>query len=102
MSMRVVASFALTALGGTALRQQAGSNDPPRLHSEPWTSHVPHTSVNHTTESIDMVADPAHAWLTCSAPVAAAQAAGRPLVALESTIIAHGMPYPENIRSMVD
>jgi pseudouridine-5'-phosphate glycosidase len=31
--------------------------------------------------------------------VAAAQAAGRPLVALESTIIAHGMPYPENVRT---
>jgi pseudouridine-5'-phosphate glycosidase len=46
-----------------------------------------------------MVADLAHSWLTCSAPVAAAQAAGRPLVALESTIIAHGMPYPENIRT---
>ena len=46
-----------------------------------------------------MVADLAHSWLTCSAPVAAAQAAGRPLVALESTIIAHGMPYPENVRT---
>jgi pseudouridylate synthase len=34
-----------------------------------------------------------------SAPVAAAQAAGRPIVALESTIIAHGMPYPENVRT---
>jgi pseudouridine-5'-phosphate glycosidase len=30
--------------------------------------------------------------------VAEARAAGRPLVALESTIIAHGMPYPENVR----
>jgi pseudouridine-5'-phosphate glycosidase len=38
-------------------------------------------------------------WLSCSEPVAAAQAAGRPLVALESTIIAHGMPYPENVRT---
>jgi pseudouridine-5'-phosphate glycosidase len=51
------------------------------------------------TGRIDMVADLAHSWLTCSAPVAAAQATGRPLVALESTIIAHGMPYPENIRT---
>ena len=25
-------------------------------------------------------------------------AAGRPIVALESTIISHGMPYPENLR----
>src|SRR5579862_4330614 len=40
-----------------------------------------------------------HSWLTFSAPVAAAQAAGRPIVALESTIIAHGMPYPENVRT---
>jgi len=31
--------------------------------------------------------------------VAAAQDAGRPIVALESTIIAHGMPYPENVRT---
>ncbi len=41
----------------------------------------------------------AQSWLTFSAPVAAARAAGRPLVALESTIIAHGMPYPENVRT---
>jgi pseudouridine-5'-phosphate glycosidase len=44
-------------------------------------------------------ADAARAWLAPSAPVAAAQAAGRPLVALESTIIAHGMPYPQNVRT---
>lgn len=37
---------------------------------------------------------PAQTWLARSAPVAAAQAAGRPVVALKSTIIAHGMPYP--------
>jgi len=41
----------------------------------------------------------ARSWLAFSAPVAAAQAAGRPVVALESTIIAHGMPYPENVRT---
>ncbi|MEM5383939.1 pseudouridine-5'-phosphate glycosidase [Paraburkholderia phymatum] len=46
-----------------------------------------------------MAADLAHAWLTFSARVAAARAARRPLVALESTIIAHGMPYPENVRT---
>ncbi|MGF6696638.1 pseudouridine-5'-phosphate glycosidase [Paraburkholderia sp. MM5496-R1] len=55
--------------------------------------------MNHTTERIDMVADLARSWLTWSAPAAAAQASGRPLVALESTIIAHGMPYPENVRT---
>lgn len=31
--------------------------------------------------------------------VAAALNAGKPVVALESTIIAHGMPYPENIKT---
>ena len=46
-----------------------------------------HTWVNYTVESIAMVANLAHSWLIRSAPVAAAQAAGRPLVALESTII---------------
>jgi pseudouridylate synthase len=46
-----------------------------------------------------MEAQLAHSWLALSPPVAAARAAGRPLVALESTIIAHGMPYPENVRT---
>lgn len=32
-----------------------------------------------------------------SAEVSAAQAAGAPIVALESTIITHGMPYPQNL-----
>jgi pseudouridine-5'-phosphate glycosidase len=31
--------------------------------------------------------------------VEAALAAGRPVVALESTIISHGMPYPENLKT---
>lgn len=34
--------------------------------------------------------------LTFSAEVAAARTAGRPIVALESTIITHGMPWPQN------
>lgn len=34
-----------------------------------------------------------------SAEVAAARAANAPIVALESTIITHGMPYPENIQT---
>ena len=46
-----------------------------------------------------MVADLARSWLTFSPPVAAARTAGRPVVALESTIIAHGMPWPENVRT---
>jgi pseudouridine-5'-phosphate glycosidase len=41
----------------------------------------------------------ARSWLAPSPAVAAAQAAGRPIVALESTILAHGMPYPENVRT---
>jgi pseudouridine-5'-phosphate glycosidase len=40
-----------------------------------------------------------HSWLVRSASVAAAQAEGRPVVALESTIIAHGMPFPDNVRT---
>ena len=34
--------------------------------------------------------------LKCSLEVADALAAGQPVVALESTIIAHGLPHPEN------
>ena len=37
--------------------------------------------------------------LTFSPEVAAARAAGRPLVALESTIITHGMPWPQNVET---
>ncbi len=35
--------------------------------------------------------------LALSAEVAAALAAGRPVVALETTIISHGMPWPDNL-----
>ncbi len=35
--------------------------------------------------------------LALSAEVAAARAAGTPIVALESTIIAHGLPWPDNL-----
>jgi pseudouridine-5'-phosphate glycosidase len=31
--------------------------------------------------------------------VAAALAEGRPVVALESTLIAHGLPYPRNLET---
>ena len=37
--------------------------------------------------------------LTYGAEVAAARAAGRPIVALESTIITHGMPFPANLET---
>ncbi|HEU4373379.1 MAG TPA: pseudouridine-5'-phosphate glycosidase [Telluria sp.] len=36
-------------------------------------------------------------FLLFSSEVAAARAAGKPVVALESTIISHGMPYPQNV-----
>ena len=37
--------------------------------------------------------------LTCSAEVHAARVNGTPLVALESTIITHGMPWPQNVET---
>ncbi|HWD16954.1 MAG TPA: pseudouridine-5'-phosphate glycosidase, partial [Casimicrobiaceae bacterium] len=37
--------------------------------------------------------------LSVHAEVAAALAARRPVVALESTIIAHGMPWPQNVET---
>lgn len=36
--------------------------------------------------------------LTLSPEVAAAQQSGKPIVALESTIITHGMPWPQNLE----
>src|SRR5690348_8511752 len=37
-------------------------------------------------------------YLTISAEVQAALSDGRPVVALESTVIAHGLPYPANLE----
>lgn len=37
--------------------------------------------------------------LVFSPDVAAAKAAGQPIVALESTIITHGMPFPQNVET---
>ena len=39
----------------------------------------------------------APAWLSMAPEVAGALAAGRPVVALESTLISHGLPYPQNV-----
>ncbi|WP_296946380.1 pseudouridine-5'-phosphate glycosidase [uncultured Massilia sp.] len=39
------------------------------------------------------------AFLQYSPEVQAARAAGTPVVALESTIISHGMPYPQNVQT---
>lgn len=38
-------------------------------------------------------------YLAFSDEVLAARAAGKPIVALESTIISHGMPYPQNVQT---
>jgi pseudouridylate synthase len=38
-------------------------------------------------------------WLTVSEEVAAAVAAGRPVVALESTLVSHGLPWPVNLET---
>ncbi|QFU22850.1 pseudouridine-5'-phosphate glycosidase [Shewanella eurypsychrophilus] len=38
-------------------------------------------------------------YLDINPEVAAAIAAGKPVVALESTIISHGMPYPQNVET---
>lgn len=43
-----------------------------------------------------MSPESARPFIDVHPPVAEALAAGRPVVALESTIITHGMPYPEN------
>lgn len=40
-----------------------------------------------------------HNYLVFSAEVQAAREAGKPVVALESTIISHGMPYPQNVQT---
>ncbi|HEV7196746.1 MAG TPA: pseudouridine-5'-phosphate glycosidase [Pedococcus sp.] len=43
-----------------------------------------------------------HPALRLSPEVAGALAEGRPVVALESTIISHGMPYPRNVEMAVE
>jgi pseudouridine-5'-phosphate glycosidase len=40
-----------------------------------------------------------HDLIEFAPEVAAARAAGLPIVALESTIISHGMPYPQNVQT---
>ena len=43
-----------------------------------------------------------HPMLSVTDEVATALAEGRPVVALESTIISHGMPYPQNVEMAVE
>ena len=40
-----------------------------------------------------------NALITLAPPVAEALAGGRPVVALESTVITHGLPYPQNVET---
>ena len=41
-------------------------------------------------------------YLDVSPEVAEALKAGKPVVALESTIISHGMPYPKNVETALN
>ena len=41
-------------------------------------------------------------YLDINPEVAAALAGNRPVVALESTIISHGMPYPQNVETALN
>ena len=44
----------------------------------------------------ELTPDTARPFIDIAEPVASALAEGRPVVALESTIITHGMPFPDN------
>jgi pseudouridylate synthase len=44
-----------------------------------------------------VIADNSAVHLVLAPEIVAARAAGRPIVALESTIIAHGLPWPDNL-----
>ena len=41
-------------------------------------------------------------YLDVNPEVAEAVKAGKPVVALESTIISHGMPYPQNVETALN
>ena len=43
-----------------------------------------------------------HSFLAIQPEVKTALAEGKPVVALESTIISHGMPYPQNIKTALE
>jgi pseudouridylate synthase len=43
-----------------------------------------------------------HSYLFVNPEVAKALAENKPVVALESTIIAHGMPYPRNVKTAIE
>ncbi len=56
------------------------------------------TSHSQTASSPAEMAD-AMSMITLGEEVAAAKAEGKPIVALESTIITHGMPWPKNVET---
>ena len=55
-------------------------------------------SLHFSSPTMSKPTDPA-GWLTFSAEVAAALADATPVVALESTLIAHGLPRPTNLET---
>ncbi len=48
------------------------------------------------------VKKPVNPYLDIAPEVAEALSAGKPVVALESTIISHGMPYPQNVETALN
>lgn len=62
--------------------------------------HRAHAILNHMVAAQQPAAAHAHSLpLTFSPEVAAAMQRGGAVVALESTIISHGMPYPQNVET---
>ena len=45
------------------------------------------------------VREPSPPWLEVCTEVQEALDAGQPIVALESTLISHGLPYPQNLET---
>ena len=44
------------------------------------------------------IPNPFHSFLTIQPEIQSALESGFPIVALESTVITHGLPYPENLE----
>lgn len=53
----------------------------------------------HTWHTANMSNQSTSSYLTIAEEVRVALADGRPVVALESTVIAHGLPYPTNVEA---
>ena len=54
------------------------------------------------SEMIDDAQHPANPYLDVAPEVKKALKSGKPVVALESTIISHGMPYPQNVETALN